>query len=202
MKLHFTLLATLFSFVASSQDDFIVTNKLDTLYGKIGFLNLSDDVSLKTENDRITYQPYQLSFVYFENDSYKPIVYNNARVLAKEVIKGSLSLYLVRPEDGNEFSTEILLKKKGDILLIPRIGFKKYVTDFLAECQEIASKIENGTYKFGDLNTIIEQYNTQCSSLNTEPEATAQLKDLQLLLSDIYSKLDKKEPIPAYLKRP
>jgi len=200
MRISFFLFLAVITFSSYGQN-FLITNKMDTLYGDISFDHSSNDLSLKNEIDKYTLKPYQINSIYYKNDIYKPIVYNKTRVFAKEVIKGNLNLYLIRPEDGYEFSTEILLKTNGDIIEIPRIGFKKYVSDFLVECTDLASKIKDGTYKFGNLNTIIEEYNTNCSTINVEPGVIAELKDLNQLLSDIYSKLDQNEPIPPYLKK-
>lgn len=200
MKTSLLLFLTVITFSSNGQD-FVVTNKMDTIYGDISFDSFSNDLSLKNKIDKYTLKPYQINSVHYKNDIYKPIVYNKTRVFAKAIINGDLNLYLIRPEKEYEFSIKILLKKNGDILEVSKIGFKKYVSDFLVECTDLSTKIKDGTYKLGNLNTIIEEYNTQCSTINSDPDSISELKDLYQLLSDIYSKLDQNEPIPPYLKK-
>ncbi|MGK4566630.1 hypothetical protein [Flavobacterium sp. 3HN19-14] len=47
---------------------------------------------------------------------------------------------------------------------IPKIGFKKVVESYFSDCPQIQEKVENGEFKKGDFENIVNFYNQHCAS--------------------------------------
>jgi hypothetical protein len=44
-------------------------------------------------------------------------------------------------------------------MIVPNLGFKKYIAKFLNDCEGVTEKIQSGDLGKKELNTIVDQYN-------------------------------------------
>jgi hypothetical protein len=57
-----------------------------------------------------------------------------------------------------------VLRKDNELLfVVPRTGFKEYLSEYFSDCPELVEKIANKTYRYRDLDSIIWFYNYQCN---------------------------------------
>ncbi|MFK7952011.1 MAG: hypothetical protein AB8B73_04135 [Ekhidna sp.] len=177
------------------QSNFVVNTKLDIIYGDISFSNSTDDIYIKSDQNKLTLKPYQIKLIEIDGETYKPITLENRAVIAKEISKGKLASYKIRAEGSHQFAEEILIKDGGDYFKVPNIAFKKFASEYLSDCDQLSAKIKNGDLKRADLVEIVSEYNSNCFKITLDTE----LIEFSNLVTDIYSKLKKGEKVPSYL---
>ncbi|MDH5380663.1 MAG: hypothetical protein OEW75_07425, partial [Cyclobacteriaceae bacterium] len=154
-----------------------------------------------------------------DGEIYHTIKFGEKYTYMKLIKEGYLSLYTARYDNSSDFSISIFKKMDGEVIEIPNIGFKKYLSEFLSECSDVQSGILNGTYKRKDLDIIQEEFNncieekTQLinnteSKTDSEPDlSNPKLDELISKItsainnSDIENKSDVLEIIDAINKR-
>ncbi|QOI98627.1 MAG: hypothetical protein HRU69_14560 [Flammeovirgaceae bacterium] len=180
------LLICLFAYRASAQPDYVVTVKGDTVYGKIRLLNYNNDQKIQltdASRKKTIYGKLQFKVFTIAGDLYHPIRTPQGYVIMKLLKPGYLSLYAFQMENQITWDGQYLYKRDGAGLEVSSLLFKKRLTNFLAECSELAAKIESKELSRNDLEEIIDQFN-ECIDQRTKEAATQ---------SAIASKLDELE---------
>lgn len=219
-------LIVLCSFAANAQD-YVVTIQKDTLYGEVEVLlpdEFYEEVSISVNGDKQRIKSYQLLEVFSDSSIYHPAKIQNKYRLLKLIEGGYLSLYLYRADQTYDFNTYYLLKSTTEGMIVPNISFRKRVTEFLSDCDEVVTKLDDKTYKKNDLVEIIKDYNiclekyTQNKFDNSAPvlqeedrSALALITsiehkiksegndELETLLGDIKQKVKSGSTVPSYL---
>jgi hypothetical protein len=151
-----------------AQENYVVTVQGDTLEGKISFSfgnPAFDKVFVKMDQGTQEFRSYQVSQIIFKSDTVDVVKLGSEIRFGKRLSKGkSLSLYQIQRNSNFEFDTEILLKPDETYLEIPNIGFRKFVSMFIEDCEEVASKVQSGDYKSSEVIQIVEDYNQICGA--------------------------------------
>ena len=217
-----------------SQDiDQVITLKGDTISGKV-IISTSDPVvqtiSIKNDTGRNIFKVYEVKVVTKGDDIYRTIKIDGKYQLGLVVKEGYLSLYRYvssDPSAQNDFTESILIKRDGDHRVVPKLGFRNQMKDFLGDCETVEQSLNDKMYGRGELIKLIEDYNkcleekTQAISrgettTNLNPDKTLLIKTLisQIksdqtiqdreslleMLHDLDFKLKRNNPIPNYLK--
>jgi len=214
-------------FSAYSQD-YLVTNKGDTLWGKIKIMSYDqlDRVQIADKKKKTTMTAREVRAVFTGGETYHPKQGEHSIRFMKLVKPGYLSLYAFREETQNSYGGRYLIKRDGAATEVPNLAFKKNLSEFLRDCPEVREKIRSGEYGRKDLDTIIDAYNafiesktvmrnetvasTQKSAKKIEPleklkktiqdqDDFASKKDALDLIDDIIAKLKGSQTIPNYL---
>ncbi|MEQ1584799.1 MAG: hypothetical protein ABL895_02905 [Cyclobacteriaceae bacterium] len=212
----------LFACCANAQTNYLITSKADTLYGKVRILSydLMDRVQLEAGKKKETFTALQVLSVSIDSQLYKPVKYENKILLMKLLKSGYLSLYAFQMENQTRYDGRFLLKLDGTGTEVPNLSFKKFMENFLKDCNTIALKIKSGELTRKDINKIIDEYNTCMKNQVTTPpvvegnetllaiesmikkieaEEFPSKKDALDLLRDIQGKVSKNESVPNYL---
>ena len=72
---------------------------------------------------------------------------------------GYLSLYAYQPEDQTRFDGLFLKKMDGESMVVPNLGFKKYISRFLEDCPQVAQKVKDGELGKKELTELVDAYN-------------------------------------------
>ncbi|UII20213.1 hypothetical protein [Fulvivirga ligni] len=161
-KYILSLLLTLSFVAANAQEDHVITIHQDTLYGSIQILlptPHSEEIILKTDDGKDRYKAYQFTEFTYEGDTYVPVKTSTKYAIMKVKKEGYLSLLSYRAENNYDFGNLYLLKKTGEGTELPTFLWKKVMTDFLSNCPEVTTKIEDKTYKRNDIEDIVDVYN-------------------------------------------
>ena len=222
-----TLLLSCLCLSAYSQD-YLVTNRGDTLRGKIKIMSYDqlDRVQITEQKKKTTLTARQVKAVFTGGETYHPKQGDRSIRFMKLIKPGYLSLYAFREENQNFYGGRYLVKRDGDATEVPNLAFKKNMAEFVRDCPEIREKIKSGEYGRKDLDQIIDAYNAfidnntvmrketyisnQKSAQKIEPlerlKKTIQdqkdfdsKKDALDLIDDIIAKLKADQPIPNYL---
>ena len=95
--------------------------------------------------------------------------------LAREAVSGKVTLYVYSelnriplpiPVAGAIISTAIpynnsilLLKRDEQIVKVDRLAFLETMINYFADCPAVAQKIKNKTYRFRDMEALVQEYN-------------------------------------------
>lgn len=149
----------------SQNDDFAVTMKSDTIKGKMNIVDnplSGHSLIVKVGKKKEHYPSYKIATLYKKDDTYHVAKIEGRYQFIKLIQGGFLSLYRYTPRDQQSaqmFQGSILITKDGRQKVVPNLGFKKQITEFLEDCKSVSSKIENGELSKKDLTDIIDEYN-------------------------------------------
>ncbi len=153
-------------------DGYVVTNRNDTLYGKIKYstpaLRSSKVVFLENGTDkRRPYKPFQIKSYYVESTTYDSKIYDidpalpfGYGVFMERRNEGVLKVYYYWNTNKERGFTQTFLENDGDYLMeVDFIGFRKQMVLYFEDYPKLQSKLKKGTYKKRDLDKIVAEYN-------------------------------------------
>jgi len=175
-RLFFTVFMVLCCTMIYGQMNFmngyIITNKNDTIRGKIKYttpaLRSSKVVFMKNGDDeKLTYKPFQIKGYYVDNSIYDSKIYDIDLALSygygafmERQNEGIVKLYYYWNTDKERGFTQTFIENDGDYLLeVDFVGFKRQMTRYFEDFPKLQSKIKQGTYKKKDLEQIVMEYN-------------------------------------------
>ncbi len=234
MKYFKTLLLLLIACSAYGQS-YVLTISGDSLVGKFNILKNSvgnEYISMRIGDEKKEIDALQIKKMSDKKGNiYAPIEAEGRYKLGLQKVAGYASLYAYTAKNSAQsFNQEIIVKLDGTSLVVPGfIEFRKVVSGFLYECQEVSMKIlEKGHYKRKDLVVMISDFNDCMESQNPENllyntdmsedgkkelslydrfknQITTSLKiknknDVMAMFDDISSKLASGQNVPNYLK--
>lgn len=222
------LLILLLMYHCSAAQDFLVTVTGDTVRGDVRPLlfGLDKKVQVRTDNDKEIYSLFQTRFYSVDNVSYYPVKAPYGYTFMELVKSGYLSMFRFQPENSSIFSATYLKKADGTGIELPNLGFKKQMTEFLADCEEISARVESGELKKSDIDEIVDGYNA-CIQKRTanvkqdieqhfEAKSTLSVwEDLEQavrtgddfenrgtvleMISDVRNRINRKEKVPNFI---
>lgn len=212
----------------TSAQDYVLTTRGDSLKGEVKALHYGPEkrVQIVSEDKK------KRSLSLFEvrefssgGDIYHPVKAEHGYVFMKLLQPGYLSLYAYQIENQARFDGLFLKKADGENLVVPNLGFKKFISQFLEDCPSVVERIRSGDLSKKDLTEIVDVYNT-CVTNRTvnheevlasreqqkvkvdawdalegkikEKEFTEKTNALEMI-SEIKKKLDRRESIPNFM---
>lgn len=206
---HFFLITILFiSSGVYGQNDFLVTNSRDTIYGKVTFPTPkgTEKVMLKNDDGNQEFTVGKIFSAMVKGTEYRKIWVVDKFKIAKVEISGFLSMLKFRNEGEYEFSTYYLIKQSGESLQVSALVFRRKMAQFLGDCNELADAINKKEYNFRQINQVVERYNADCTNIDVSEvkadvgEEFGDLAELQAALEEVLTKLGQNEEIPGYLR--
>jgi hypothetical protein len=168
------LLCTLVTLLHAQTQDFVLTQKGDTLRGKIKIESIDNNhrvIVAGVNKKRISLTVVQTKVVYLDGVKYEPVLYNDRYIFMKLLQEGYLSLYGFQVEKQYSYDGRYLLKKDKQGMELPNLAFKRGLIKFLAECPNVTSQIESGKLGRNELTQIINEFNA-CISANSVMHTT------------------------------
>lgn len=196
-----TALIFTFTFATYGQDHWLVTTKLDTIYGRI-FLDTGDPLKadaarIISENGKNAHQAYKLLSVHMgTHKDYITLKIDDRYQFAKVDLKGEfISRYLYKdPESGStgNFSLPILVNWKGEQYKIGRLTSRKEFAEYLKDCPSLRDQVLNRDVKKSkDMELIILRYNMCIKESRNETSVAKDMKrlspkeKLQIFIEDL-----------------
>lgn len=161
------MLSYLFS---SAQDDQVVTIKGETLTGTLKPLAFGPDKKIQVtgaDKKKTTVPLLHVKYYTFKGETYRPVKGPQGYTFMKVLKDGYATLYAFQMENQTSYDGRFLQKKDGESTEIPNLSFKKIMTRFLDDCEEVSAKVESGVLSKKDLDLIIDEYN-QCIEQRTQ----------------------------------
>lgn len=220
---------------SQSSGDYVVTVANDTLYGDVKmntYMKSQESVTLKdAQKKKRDFTPNKARAFRIKDKLYQSVLLRDHYTFMEVLEGGFLSLYEHQSYTAASSAPDIDTYMKidmGELVQIPKIGFRKKIAPLLSRCSSVHQKVEDKTYDFTDLKAIAKEYNQCVDSqpksrrpqvaaavpesavpqtaiiaemlryLDKHPQATNQ-EDLRTCLSDITSKLKAGKTVPKYL---
>jgi len=119
-------------------------------------------VTIKNGQDKQHFKVYEVKLLTKGKGVYHTFKINGKYQLALLVKEGYLSIYKIMNSEvptSTAFETVILIKKDGSQLVVPNLGFKKYMANFLEDCDVVVNGFVNKEYKKSEVEKIVDDYN-------------------------------------------
>lgn len=169
MKHAFLVTFVMISCSFSYAQDYLVTPANDTIRGELKPMTMGPDkkVIVRTaDKKRSVYPILKVKSYSYKGSTYQPVRISTGYTFMKLIKGGYLSLFAFQRENSNTFDGQYLLKRDGSGMEVPNLMFKKLTQKFLSDCEQVSTKIDDGTYSKQDLEQIIDDYN-QCIDTQT-----------------------------------
>jgi hypothetical protein len=161
--LHLILfLLIMLVYQCASAQDYVVTVKGDTVRGNVRPLNFGPDKKVQVTEEgkkKVSYSLPQVRSYYYKDETYQPVRNDKGYTFMKLVKSGYLSLYNFQMENQVTYDGQFLMKRDGKGLEVPNLSFKKIMSKFLDDCEDVAAKIDKGELTRKNLNDIVDAYN-------------------------------------------
>lgn len=170
--------------------DYLITNKGDTLKGTIQFqLNGKIESALVKGSKRANISAVATQEVVLKGKRYKPVQFNGNVLFMEIITDGYLSLLAFQPPNIMSYDGRLLQKRDGKLLEVPNLSFKKQMANYLIDYPDLSVKIQNEELGRKDLNEIIKQYNDFISGNTEVQKVQAQVASKQLSKTEILNAL-------------
>ncbi|UII30250.1 hypothetical protein LVD17_18310 [Fulvivirga ulvae] len=163
MKKGIAVVLCLISCWCYGQNDYVVTTLRDTIRGEVQILLPSEryeEITIKTDDGIRRFKAFQFIEVGKDSLVYRSVKFGEIYKVMQLDSEGYLSLLSFRSDGNYSFGARYLSKKTGEGIEVPTLLFKKIMSDFLSDCDEVEKKIEDKTYKRNDLEKLVSHYNS------------------------------------------
>ena len=170
---HLRLLLWTLAFLLCCQylygQDYLITTRGDSIVGQLKPLlyGLEKKVQVTGEDKKKeVYSMFQVRRYRLHDEIFEPVKGPDGFTFMKLIKSGYLSLYNYQLANQVTFEGSYLLRRDGKGIDVPNISFKKVMKNFLKDCPDVTTRIDNGEYSRKNLNEIIDAYNL-CIDKNT-----------------------------------
>jgi hypothetical protein len=201
--LHILLfLLLMLVYQCAKAQDVLVTHQGDTIKGaiKIMAFGASTEVRVTTpDKKKSNYNAFKIKYFSLDGVKYKPVSVPSEGIKFMQVIEeGYLSLLAFQAENQTSYDAQYLLKRDGNGMEVPNLTFKKGMSKFLADCENVKQKIDAGDLAKKDIVQIVKDYNgcvddrTKSQSVAAESfvEQTKKISALDKLETSVINKPD------------
>ena len=146
----------------ASAQDYVLTARGDSITGEVKPLLYGPQKKVQvttSDDEKTSYSIFEVRAFSHEGDMYHPIKGDRGYVFMKLLQPGYLSLYAYQPEDQTRFDGLFLKKMDGESMVVPNLGFKKYISRFLEDCPQVAQKVKDGELGKKELTALVDAYN-------------------------------------------
>lgn len=224
-----TFILFIFGYTLATAQDYVVTIKGDTLRGEVKYFNNSGsgrgDIKYvrltSASGEKTNHQLRQTIAFSINNEVYHNVKQGDRYNFLKVISIGYLSLYAFQIENQTTWDGRYLVKKDGQSLDVPNIGFKKRVTQFLSDCPDVVNKVLAGELERTDLVKLVNEYNAcieqktnegfavpsspvdnEWNTLETKVKALPEFdkkSDALDMIREIKRKVSQNETVPSFL---
>jgi hypothetical protein len=143
--------------------DYLLTSRGDSLVGEVKPLLYGPQQKVQlisADNEKTTFSVFEVREFSQGGDVFRPLKgEKGGYVFMKLMHAGYLALYAFQQENQSRFEGQMLRKLDGDQLVVPNLGFKKYIGQFIADCPEVAARVKAGELGKRNLDELLNAYN-------------------------------------------
>ena len=222
------LFLLMLSYPCAHAQDYVLTTRGDSLVGEVKPLHYGPEKKVQIisgDKDKKNLSLFEVREFSSDGATYHPIKGETGYVFMKLVEPGYLSLYAYQLENQTRFDGLFLKKADGEGMVVPNLGFRKYVSQFLKDCPDVSERVKEGELNKKNISDVISAYNA-CVANRTvnHQEAIAQqekreekinsldsleekVNDIEFgeknnaleMIAEIEKKIARKESIPNFL---
>lgn len=221
------ILFMLFCQCAAAQD-YVLTTSGDSLTGQVKAMHYGPEKRVQIvsdEKNKRTLSIFEVREFSSDGEIFHPVRAEKGYVFMKLLQPGYLSLYAYQLESQSRFDGLLLKKSDGANLIVPNLGFKKYMGQFLEDCPDVVARIRERDLSKKNLSEIIGAYNDcitnrtvnhdvvlsereqQDQKIGAWDALEGKIKEKEFpeknnaleMVAEIKKKIDRKEAIPNFL---
>jgi hypothetical protein len=118
------------------------------------------------DKKKTTFSIFEVRSFSADGELFHPVKGETGYTFMKLIKGGYLSLYAYQQENQSRYDGLFLIKRDGKSLTVPNLGFKKYLSQFLDDCEEVSGRVRAGEFEKNEISTIVDSYN-ECISNRT-----------------------------------
>ncbi|MEX2234184.1 MAG: hypothetical protein WD824_18615 [Cyclobacteriaceae bacterium] len=175
--------------------DYILTTRGDSLAGEVKPLLYGPEKKVQliaANNEKSTLSLFEIRAFSSKGDIYHPVKGETGYVFMKLLQPGYLSLYAYQPENQVRFDGLFLKKLDGENMVVPNLGFKKYVSQFLEDCPAISEKVKEGELGKNDITALVNAYNACIGSRTIDHEKAISIRAEQSIKINAWDTLEER----------
>lgn len=170
---HFTivpfllLILLMMVYQCAQAQDYVLTTRGDSLVGEVKPLHYGPEKKVLIVSGDKNKQNLSLFEVReFSSDGhiYHPVKGETGYVFMKLLQPGYLSLYAYQLENQTRFDGLFLKKADGEGMVVPNLGFRKYISQFLEDCPAVSERVKEGDLSKKNISEVIDAYNACISN--------------------------------------
>ena len=169
----FVLIQSVFSQPKSSVPGYIITVSNDTIFGNV-LVNNKGNVgyvsSIKfwnpTTQKVISYRADKTKAFGYGERYFESLIWQDAHYYFERIVKGSPASLYVTPSTSPAIivpiavtHNEYYLVDNSSTTRLNRLGFRKFMMNYVKQCPELVNELETQKLNFEDLIQIIQEYN-------------------------------------------
>lgn len=157
------LILLMLVYQCAEAQDYVLTSRGDSLVGEVKPLNYGPEKKVQIitgEKEKQTFSLFEVREFSSDGEIYHPIKGEVSYVFMKLLQPGYLSLYAYQLENQTRFDGLFLKKADGAGMVVPNLGFRKYVSQFLEDCPAVSERVKEGDLNKKNLSDVISAYNT------------------------------------------
>ena len=175
--------------------DYVLTARGDSVAGEVKPLLLGPDQRVQVlgpDKKRNTFSLFEVREFSSDGDIYHPVKGESGYVFMKLIQAGYLSLYGFQPENQHRFDGLFLRKMDGNGMVVPNLGFRKYLGNFLEDCPAVAERIKDGELNKKNLSELIDAYNACVASRTIDHDKVMAVQEEQVTQISAWASLEEK----------
>jgi ribosomal protein L14E/L6E/L27E len=175
--------------------DYVVTTRGDSLTGEVKPLSYGQEKKVQlisSGNAKTTLSLFEIRAFSSKGEIYHPVKGETGYVFMKLIQPGYLSLYAFQPENQIRFDGLFLKKIDGDNMVVPNLGFKKHISQFMADCPSVAAKVKEGELGKKDLTELVNAYNACIENRTIDHEKVIATSEKQTTKINAWDALEEK----------
>jgi hypothetical protein len=152
----------LFLSQAASAQDYVLTTRGDSLVGQVKPLLYGPQQKVQFvsgDKEKRTFSLFDVREYSQDGEIFRPMKGDDGYVFMKLLHPGYLSLYAFQQDNQARFDGLLMKKLDGDQIIVPNLGFKKYISQFLEDCPGVVEQIKSGALGKRNLAELVNAYN-------------------------------------------
>ena len=208
--------------------DYVLTTRGDSLRGEVRPLTYGAEKKVQIiseDKEKTNLSLFEVRAFSSDGDVYHPVKGEKGYVFMKLLRPGYLTLYAYQMDNQNHYDGLFMKKADGEGMVVPNLGFKKYVSQFLEDCPDVAARIKAGDLNKKNLTELVDAYNhcidertidhtqllaqpgQQDPKINAWDSLEEKVKEQRFsqktnaleMIAEIKKKIERKETIPNFL---
>lgn len=212
----------------ANAQDYVLTTRGDSLVGEVKPLHYGPEKKVQIvsgDKEKQNLSLFEVREFSSDGDIYHPVKGETGYLFMKLLQPGYLSLYAYQLENQTRFDGLFLKKADGEGMVVPNLGFRKYVSQFLEDCPKVSERVKDGDLNKKNLTDVINAYNTcianrtvdhheviaqreeQTEKINAWDSLEEKIKGMEFteknnaleMIAEIKKKIARQESIPNFL---
>jgi hypothetical protein len=185
----------MFVYQCAAAQDYVLTTRGDSLSGEVRPLLYGQDKKVQvtaSDKSKRTLSLFEVRAFSSDGEIFHPVKGETGYVFMKLIQSGYLSLYAFQPENQMRFDGLFLKKVDGDNMVVPNLGFKKYISQFLSDCPVVSAKVKEGELGKRDLAAVVNAYNECVDDRTIDYDKVVAVRNEQSLKINAWDTLEEK----------